>query len=136
MANDVVRRVDYWYATVPAGSEHSVLKRLAGAKVDLLAYLAFPAAGGGAQVDVFPRDARAFERAASNLKIALSSRKQALLVEGSDRPGALADLLERLAAKGIPVTASTAIAVSGGGYGFLIFVKHDALDGAAKLLGA
>jgi hypothetical protein len=138
MAKDSVRRVDYWYATVSdvPGAGHALLQRLADANVDLHAFLAFPLSGGKGQIDLFPKDAKALERAAATGGIALSQKKQALFVEGSDRPGALAEHLARLSAKGVNVTASTAIATSGGGYGFLIFVKGDRIDEAAKALGA
>jgi hypothetical protein len=136
MPKDTVRRVAYWYATVPAGGENALLQRLATGRVDLLAYLAFPLPDGRVQIDLFPRGDAALEGVLSKDGMRLSARKEALLVEGSDRPGALAEHLSRLSTKGIPVVASTAIATPGGGYGFLIFVRPERLDDAARTLSA
>ena len=138
-SKDAVRKVDYWYALVPdaPGAPNDVLQRLARAKVHLTAFLAFPAGAGKSQVDLVPTEPATFERDAKAAGVSLSStRKRALLVQGSDRLGALVDHLARLAAQKIHVVASTAVATSGGGYGFLVWVKQDAVDEAAKALGA
>jgi hypothetical protein len=138
MPTDRVSRVDYWYAVVPAdpGAVHGLLRALGEANVDLFAYLAFPLPDGRSQIDLFPRDGAALERATKARGVALSSRKQALFVEGSNRAGALAEHLSRLSTRGIHVVASTAIATAGGGYGFLIFVRPESVADAAKALGA
>jgi hypothetical protein len=136
MAKDVVRTVDYWHTEVPdkAGAADGVLQRLFAAKVNLLAFLAFPAGGGKSQVDLVPADPATFEKAAKAAGISLSAKKRALLVQGSDRVGALADHTHRLGSKGINVTAGTAVATPGGGYGFLIWVKPSDVDAAAAAL--
>jgi hypothetical protein len=138
MPNDAVRKVDYWYATVDdrPGEAGKVLEKVAAAKVNLLAFLAFPAGGGKSQVDLIPADPTAFEKAAKAAGIALSAKKRALLLTGADRVGAVAEATKRLAAKGINVTAATAVATQGGGYGLLIWVRQNQVDAAATALGA
>jgi hypothetical protein len=139
MGKDKVRVVDYWYALVPdqAGSGNEVLQRLAKARVDLLAFLAFPSAGGKAQVDLFPAEPAKFEVAAKAAGVTLASgRKRAILVEGTDRVGAASEHTARLAAKGIHAVAGTAVATPGGGYGFLLWTKQDDVDAAARTLSA
>jgi hypothetical protein len=134
---DSVRRVGYRYAVVQgAAGAQVVLQAIASAKVDLLAFLAFPLDGGRSQLDLFPRDAGALERVASGAGITLSAAKEAIYVDGADRAGALAEHLARITGAGIPITASTAVASAGGKYGFLIFVKQDRLADAVKALGA
>ncbi len=136
---DAVRKVDYWYAVVSdaPGAANDVLQRLARARVSLTAFLAFPTGAGKSQVDLVPADSATFERDAKEAGVSLAStRKRALLIQGSDRLGALAEHLAKLAAQKVNVVASTAVATSGGGYGFLVWVKQDAVDAAAKALGA
>jgi prephenate dehydratase len=136
MAKDVVTRVDYWHTTVPdtPGAANAVLQKLADRKVDLLAFLAFPVAGGTSQLDLVPTTPASFERAAAAAGVPLSSKKQALLVHGADRPGALAEHTAKLARHGVNVTAGTAVATPGGGYGFLVWVPSGSIEKAAKAL--
>ena len=138
MSKDTVRRVDYWYATVPdqPGAGNVVLQKLAAAKVNLIAYLAFPVAGGKSQIDLIPVDGPALTKAAQAGGIALSARKTALLVQGSDRVGALGDHVAKLAAKGVNAVAGAAVATAGGGYGFVLWVKPVDLDKATAALSA
>jgi hypothetical protein len=137
-ARDTATRVDYWHVTVPdeAGAANAVLEKLAKQKVSLLAFLAFPAGAGRSQIDLVPTSPGTFEAAAAAAGVALSSKKQAILVSGSDRPGALAEHTTKLGSKGISPIAGTAIATAGGGYGFLIWVRPDDVAAAAKALGA
>jgi hypothetical protein len=138
MAKDVVRKVDYWYATVPdqPGAADAVLQKLAAAKVNLTAYLAFPLPGGKSQVDLIPADPAAFEKAAKAAGVTLSAKKQAILVQGADRVGALTEHTRRLAAKKVNGVAGAAIATPGGGYGFLIWVKPQDVDTAVAALSS
>lgn len=138
MGRDTVMRVDYWHTTVSdaPGTANQVLEKLAGQKVNLLAFLAFPGPGGTSQIDLVPATPATFEKAAAAAGVPISAKKQALLVHGPDRPGALAEHTARLAARGINVIAGSAVATQGGGYGFLLWVKPQDVEPAAKALGS
>ena len=103
---ETVRKVEYYYVTVPnrPGEGARVLDALRDAGVNLVAFHAFPA-GRRAQLDFVPEDPRALKAAARKAKLPLSPRKTAFLIEGDDRPGAVADLLDKLAAAGVSVPA-------------------------------
>ena len=62
---DEIRRVDYFYITVPhrPGEGARALGALRDAGVNLLAFSGFPE-GRGAQMDFVPEDAAAFRRTA------------------------------------------------------------------------
>src|SRR5574341_737795 len=94
-----VRKVPYFKTMIPnrAGQGAKVLGALKDAGVNLLAVLGFPA-GGGAQLDLVPQNRAALTKAARKAGIRLSGPKPVFLVEGSDRPGAIADVLAKLAA--------------------------------------
>jgi hypothetical protein len=66
----------------------------------------------------------------------LSGPKPVFLVEGGDRPGAVAGVLARLAAARINVTAVAAARAGGGRYGGLLWVKPKDVGKAARVLKA
>lgn len=134
---DTIRRVSYYYVTVPnrPGEGARVLGALKSAGVNLLAVHAFPSADE-AQVDLVPEKGAALEEAAKKAKIRLGPKKNAFLVEGDDRVGAAADVLQKLADAKINVIAIDAVCTGGGRYGALLWVKPADVDKAAKALGA
>src|SRR5438270_4208213 len=93
-----VRKVDYFYTTVPntAGQGSAILAALAAEGVNLLAFSGFPS-GKRAQLDLVPEDSAALKRAAKKLKLKLSVRKSGFLVQGDDRVGAMTGVLDALA---------------------------------------
>ncbi len=136
MADDI-RRVDYFYLQVPnkAGEGARALGVLREAGVNLLAFSGFPS-GRGAQMDFVPEDAAAFRAAAKQAKWKLTGPKKAFLIAGDDRPGVVADVLQKLADAKINVTAVDAACAGGGRYGAILWVAPRDVTRAAKLLGA
>jgi prephenate dehydratase len=134
---DTVRKVEYSALTVPdqAGEAHRVLAALAAEGVDLRAFCGFPLGEGKAQIDVVPSDAKAFAAAAEKLKLRFRKPKPAFLVEGDDRPGAVASVLERLAKEKIPVTAAQAVSAGAGRWGMILWVKPARWEKARRALG-
>jgi hypothetical protein len=134
---DAIRRVDYYYVTVPdkPGVGAQILGKLRDAGVNLLAVHAFPSARKS-QLDVVPADAVAFLAAAKAAGLKLSKPKAVFLVEGDDRAGAFAQLLSRLGGAGINVTAATGVRSGAGRYAALVWVKPKDVSKAAQVLGA
>jgi hypothetical protein len=133
---DSIRVVDYFYVTVSdkAGEGVRVLNTLREAGVNLLAFSGFPQ-GRRAQLDLFPADPAAFKKAARRAKWKVVGPKRGFLLQGDDRVGALADLLERLGAAKINVTAIDAVCVDGR-YGALFWVAAKDVKKTVSLLGA
>lgn len=131
------RKVGYYYVTTPdkPGEGARVLGALRDAGVNLLAFHAFPTGGGQSQLDLMPVDEKVFQDAARKAKLKVSDRKTAFLVEGDDKQGAVAELLQKLSATGANVTAVDAVK-TGPRYGALVWVKPADVDKAAKALGA
>jgi prephenate dehydratase len=111
-----------------------LLGTLREAGVDLLAFSGFPRRRA-AQLDVVPSDLARFKAAARKAKWKLKGPKTCFVVEGEDRPGAVADLVAPLAAAKINITALTAICAGAGRYGVLFWVKLRDMKKAAKVLG-
>ena len=135
---DTVRRVEYYYVTVPdtAGEGDRILSALKERGVNLLAYLGFPAGGGKSQVDLVPEDSASFRQAAERAGLTLSEAKRAFLIQGDDRVGAVTDTTAKLAEANINITAAAATSAGSGRYGMILWVAPGDYERAAVVLGA
>ena len=135
---DTVRSVDYYYANVPdePGAGRRILSALQDGGVNLLAVLGFPREGGRSQIDLVPENPEALKEAAAAAGITLSGAKQAFLVEGDDRVGAVAETAAKLADANINITAIAAVAAGAGRYGMILWVAPADHERAADALGA
>jgi hypothetical protein len=133
---DTVRQVDYFYVQVPhrAGEAAKALRALKNAGVNLLAFSGFPE-GRRAQLDFIPVDAAAFRRVAKVNRWKLVGPKKVFLIQGHDRLGAIADVVDKLANAKINVTAIDAVRADGR-YGALCWVAPRDVKKAAQILGA
>ena len=134
---DEIRKVDYYYVTLPdkPGEGVKVLTALADAGVNLIALSAFPS-GRRSQLDLVPEDSAKLKQAVKKLGLELSARKTGFLVRGSDRVGALIDVLRKLADAKINVTAADAVTAGEGRYGAIFWVDPASVNKAAKAIGA
>ena len=134
---DTIRKAEYYYVTIAdkPGEGERLFGALRDAGVNLLAVHAFPSARRS-QIDLVPSDAAAFLAAAKAAKLKVSKPKTVFLIEGDDRVGAMAQLLARLGAAGINVTATSATRTGMGRYGALLWVKPRDVKKAAEVLGA
>jgi hypothetical protein len=134
---ETVRRVQYFYVMAPdkAGEGGKALQVLRDAGVNLLAFSGFPV-GKRAQLDFVPQDPSAFRAAARRAGWKITGPKVAFMVEGDDRTGVCAELLGRLAAAKVNVTATDAVVAGGGRFGAILWVKPRDVNRAAKALGA
>ena len=135
---DIVRRVEYYYTVVPhrTGGGAKVFKALKAEGVNLVALNGFPISVRRAQLDFVPSSQKAFLEAAKKARIKLVGPRVALLIQGEDRVGAVADILSKLGRARINVTAMQAIASGGGRYGAILWVKPRNIGKAAQVLGA
>ncbi len=130
------RKVNYVYVKVPqkTGEGVGILKALARAGVDLLAFTGFPGKMGTAQVDLVTDDIAGVRRVAKAQGWRLSEVKKGFLVQGKDDVGAVYRQLRRLA--GMNVTAADAIAAGRGRFGMILWVKPKDYARAARALRA
>jgi hypothetical protein len=134
---DKLRKVDYCYVMVAntPGQGAKVLSGLAAEGVNLLAFSGFPSGRRG-QLDLIAEDSAKLKRAAKKLGLALSAKKTGFLYQGEDRVGAMNEVLGKLAAAKINVTAMDAVAAGNGRFGAIFWVKPAAVAKAARALGA
>jgi hypothetical protein len=133
---DTIRVVEYFYLMVPdkPGEGARVLNVLKEAGVNLLAFSGFPE-GRRTQLDIFPADSAAFKQAARKAKWKIVGPKRGFLLQGNDRVGAVAELLERLGSAKINVTAIDAVSVDGR-YGAIFWVAPKDVKKTAAMVGA
>ena len=134
---DEIRRIDYYYGTVPdkPGEVARVLAALRGAGINLLGVSAFPHGARKSQVDLILEDSGAFAQAAKSARLKLSKKKSGFLIQGEDRPGAVADLAGKLAQAKINITSVQAFCAGAGRYGGMLWVKAKDMRRARKALG-
>ncbi len=133
---ETIRLVDYFYIEVPdkPGEGARVLSQLKEAGVNLIAYSGFPK-GRRAQLDFIPADPAAFKAVARQNRWKLVGPKKGFVIHGDERVGAVADLLGKLAAAKISVTAMDAVCAGADRYGAILWVKPKDVRRAAKALG-
>ena len=119
----------------PRRQQHVEKPRLGCGEADVIALsAAHPGQEPVLLQEIFGKNA---ERAvAKRNKWKVTGPKRAFLIEGDDRVGACADVLGRLAGAKINVTAMDAVAVGGGRYGAILWVKARDVKKAASVLGA
>ncbi len=133
---DLITTAQYFKVQVPdkPGEVAKLLAPLREANVNLLALYAFPR-NRRTQVDFVPEDPAAFTRVGKQARWKLQGPKTCFLVEGEDRPGALAEVTARLGKARINMTAINGRAAGHGRYGALLWVKSRDVKKAAKALG-
>jgi hypothetical protein len=134
---DMIRKVAYFAVDVAnkPGEGARLLQTLADAGVNLLAFSGFPS-GKKAQLDFIPEDAAVFRNAMKAAKIKTRPHKFGFLIQGNDRKGAVAQLLQTLADKKINVTAIDAVSAGAGRYAAILWVKPEDVKKTAKVLGS
>lgn len=134
---DTVRKVEYFSIQVPnkPAQAFGVLSTLVSAGVNLLACSGVPR-GRRAQIDVVPEDPRQFRRVVRQAGLGFSAEKTGFMIQGDDRPGALAEHLRALAEKQVNVTGIDALSAGQGRWGAIIWVEEQALTQAHKVLRA
>ena len=131
-----IRRVDYFYLNVKdqPGEAYKLLALFADRGINLLAFTAVPMGEQRTQLTVFPEDPGRLATEARNTGLALDGPHPALLVQGDDELGALADVHRRLYEANINVYAASGVADGKRGFGYLIYVKPDDFERAARAL--
>ncbi len=132
-----IRRVDYFYTTVKdqPGEAYKLLSQLAMLGVNLLAFTGVPMGSTHTQLALFPEDTLKLADAAKKAGFTLDGPNPALLVQGDDELGALAGIHLKLYEANVNVYAATGVTDGRGSYGYIIYVRPDECERAAKALG-
>jgi len=134
---DTVRKVHYFSTSVSdkPGQAFKVLASLVSGGVNLLA-CSGTTRGRRAQIDVVPDDTRKFAAAAKKAGLDFSEKKSGFLIQGDDRPGALAENLKALAEAGINIVAVDGLSTGSGRWGAIVWVADKDVRRTGGLLRA
>ena len=135
--DEEVRIVEHYSASIlnKVGEGARVLGVLRDAGVNLIAFWGYKHGVAQAQLEFIPEDGTTFVAAAKQAKLRLR-KSTALYIHGDDRPGAIADILAKLAAARINVAAVQAVCGGGGSYGTIVFLPPAVAFKAATVLSA
>jgi hypothetical protein len=131
-----VRTAEYFYARVANDPDkaYALLAQLAAEEVTLLSFSAVPFGANHLELTLFPDNSASLLQAAQKLAWNLTGPQHAILVQGDDRLGALADIHKCLSEAGVRIYASTGVTDGTGRFGYLIYFNEgDRLDAARAL---
>jgi hypothetical protein len=133
---DAIRRVDYFSVEVPdrPGEAFRVLQALVSAGINLLVCNA-QKEGERARINVVPDDPSLFKAAAAQAGLVFMATRSGFLIQGNDRPGALAHHLRILANAGVNLAGIDAIGSGGGRFGAILWLYPEDLTRAERALG-
>jgi len=131
-----IRRTEYFYAMVKdrPGEGYRLLSQLAEAGVDLLAFTAVPMGGETTQFMLFPSDTERLVKVAETQSLVLTGPQHAFLIQGDDRLGAFAEIHRKLAEASVNAFSSSGVTDGRGGYGYVLHVRADDYERAARVL--
>jgi hypothetical protein len=131
-----VRPVEFFHVAVrdQPGEAYQLLALLAQQGVNLLAFTAVPNDADHTQLTLFPDEGARLRHVAQEARIELDGPHHALLVQGDDELGALAGIHQRLADAGVNVFSSAGIADGRVSFGYLMYVREEAIDRATAAL--
>jgi hypothetical protein len=132
-----VRTVTYFYTRFESAPSkaYRLLARLADEDVNLLAFSAVPYGQNQVELTIFPDKTENFLDVAKQMSLDLTGPQHAVLINGDDHLGALAEVLKTLLDAGVDIYASTGVTDGHGGYGYVIYFKEGDYARAAKILG-
>jgi predicted amino acid-binding ACT domain protein len=132
-----VNRVDYFYTTVKdqPGEAYKLLSALADLGVNLFAFNAVPLGSAGAQLSLFPQDSELLTSIAKKSGIKLEGPNPALLIQGDDDIGVLAEIHQKLFNANINVYSAIGVTTGKGTFGYLVYLRPDEYDRALSALG-
>lgn len=133
---DEIRQVEHYSFPISnkVGEGARVLGALRDAGVNFTAIWGYPRGAGRAQFELIPENGVAFVAAAKQAKLKVK-KSAAFYIHGEDHPGAIADVLKKLADARINVVAVQAICGGSGTYGAVVFLPTKDMKKAASVLG-
>jgi hypothetical protein len=129
-------KLEFYSVIVPnkPGKGAQLLSAFKEAGVNFVGMWGYPVGKSKCRIDLVAEDPALFKKAAKQLKVELGKKETAFYIAGEDHPGAVAEVLAKLAAEGINVYAAQAVCAGNGRFGALIQVDQDAVKKAAKAL--
>jgi hypothetical protein len=131
-----VRTVEYFYTRVEKEppKAYELLARLAAEDINLLAFSAIPFGSGLVELTIFPERSENFQALSAKLGWTLTGPQHAILIQGDDHLGVLAEVHKKLHHAGVQIYASSGVTDGHGRYGYVIYTREGDHVAAAKAL--
>ena len=131
------KKVDYYNIIVQGhiAEGSKLLTTIANAGVDFLAYKAITLGHNRTQFTLFAIDSSKLTAGAMKAGLKLDGPYSAVIITDDEKPGALAEIYNKLSQAGIQVKESTGIAHINGGYGVVLYLKQEDCDKVMTILG-
>ena len=132
-----VKQVSYYYVAVHdlPGEAYKMLSQLAGLGINLVAFSAVPIGPNTTQLALFPEDESRLRTEAQRAGIDVDGPHHALMVQGDDELGSLAQIHEKLFQANVNVYAATGVADGRGSFGYIIYIRPEQLEAAMEAVG-
>jgi hypothetical protein len=111
-----------------------MLSQLSGLGINLLAFTAIPVGPTVTQLTIFPDNPAIMKNEASRAGLYLEGPYPALLVQGDDKLGALADIHLKIYEANVNVYSASGVSDGKGGFGYIVYVKAEDFEKAAAAL--
>lgn len=131
-----IRKVDYFYCSVvdQPGEAYKLLTQLEQSGINLLAFTAIPVGPNRTQLTLFPDTPDKLVADAKRAGLSLDGPHPAILVQGDDELGALAEIHQLLYRANVNVYASNGVTDNRGCFGYLLYVRPEEYERAAAAL--
>ncbi len=131
-----IRKVEYFYCSVvdQPGEAYKLLAQLEQSGINLLAFTAIPVGPNRTQLTLFPDTPDKLVIEARRTNFTLDGPHPALLVQGDDELGALAEIHQVLYEANVNVYASNGVTDSKGCFGYLLYVRPEDYERAVAAL--
>jgi hypothetical protein len=131
-----IRKVEYFYCSVvdQPGEAYKLLSQLEKSGINLLAFTAIPVGPNRTQLTLFPETPEKFVAITKGSNCSIDGPHPALLVQGDDELGALADIHQVLYEANVNVYASNGVTDNRGSFGYLLYVRPEEYERAAAAL--
>ena len=131
-----VQTVEYFYARIAQKPDkaYELLAQLVREEISLLGFSAVPFGSHHVELTLFPDHPDHLLAAAKKRGWDLTGPQHAVLIQGDDHLGALADIHQCLAEAGVRIYASSGVTDGAGHFGYVIyFMEDDHLEAARAL---
>ena len=131
-----ISRVEYFHTSVQdrPGEAYKMLSQLSRLGIGLLAFTAIPVGPTVTQLTIFPENPAIMKNEASRAGLYLEGPYPALLVQGDDQLGALADIHLKIYEANVNVYSASGVSDGKGGFGYIVYVKAEDFEKAAVAL--
>lgn len=128
--------MEYFYARVAGAPDkaYGLLGQLAEEDISLLAFSAVPYGDGHVELTLFPDESGRLVQAAGKLGWNLTGPQHAVLIQGDDQLGALADIHNCLNESRVTVYASSGVTDGSGRFGYVIYIREEDHAEAARAI--